>query len=205
MLWSLMYFCLKIGDKNLRYWLKLLQGIWSEKMIIQSDVFFSKNANSFAENMYMYVKIAENRDHNIDPQHTLMYSVFTQKTDNFFPTRKNYSCLIFLHVTHTWAKTASRQGCQIFLAATYQNGENIPNYHKMYQMATKYTKWPQCTKNIPKTSISRPPKIYPNFWFENMQSGSPASRLSPTFKATSTKIGLVEKAGQLENCFGHKK
>jgi hypothetical protein len=28
------------------------------------------------------------------------------------------------------------QGCQIFLVATYQNGKNI------YQMTTKFTKWP---------------------------------------------------------------
>jgi hypothetical protein len=25
------------------------------------------------------------------------------------------------------------KGCQIFLSATYQNGKNIPNDHKMYQ------------------------------------------------------------------------
>jgi cytochrome c len=33
------------------------------------------------------------------------------------------------------------QGCQIF-PKKYQNGENIPNDHKKYQMAMKYTKWP---------------------------------------------------------------
>jgi hypothetical protein len=33
------------------------------------------------------------------------------------------------------------QGCQIFLGATCQSGENIPNDHKIYKMATKYTKW----------------------------------------------------------------
>jgi hypothetical protein len=42
--------------------------------------------------------------------------------------------------------TFSVQGCQIFLGTTYQNGKNIPNGHKIYQMATKYTIWPQ---NIP--------------------------------------------------------
>jgi hypothetical protein len=26
---------------------------------------------------------------------------------------------------------------------TYQDGKNLPNGHKMYQMAIKYTKWPQ--------------------------------------------------------------
>jgi hypothetical protein len=32
----------------------------------------------------------------------------------------------------------SRQGCQIFLGKTYQNGKNLPNDHKIYQMTTKY-------------------------------------------------------------------
>jgi hypothetical protein len=30
------------------------------------------------------------------------------------------------------------QGCQIYLAKTYRNGENIPNYRKIYQKAEKY-------------------------------------------------------------------
>jgi hypothetical protein len=32
------------------------------------------------------------------------------------------------------------QGCQIFLGTKYQNGKNIPNYHKLYQMSMKYNK-----------------------------------------------------------------
>jgi hypothetical protein len=32
------------------------------------------------------------------------------------------------------------------LGTTYQNGKNIPNNHKIYQMTTKYTK---CPKNRP--------------------------------------------------------
>jgi hypothetical protein len=32
------------------------------------------------------------------------------------------------------------QGCQIFIATAYQNGKNIPNNQKIYQMAIKYTK-----------------------------------------------------------------
>jgi gamma-glutamyltranspeptidase len=35
---------------------------------------------------------------------------------------------------------ALHQGCQIFLGTTNQNGKNIPNDHKIYQLATKYTK-----------------------------------------------------------------
>jgi hypothetical protein len=34
--------------------------------------------------------------------------------------------------------SSRKQGCQIFLAKTYQNGENIPNYHNVYQKAVKY-------------------------------------------------------------------
>jgi hypothetical protein len=50
----------------------------------------------------------------------------------------------------------------------YQNGENKPNDHKIFQ---KLTKWPL---NIP-YSIARPSKIYPiwDFWFENKASGNP--------------------------------
>jgi hypothetical protein len=51
------------------------------------------------------------------------------------------------------AGMSEHQGCQIFLGTTYQNGKNIPKDHKIYQMATKYTKWPQ---NIPTSSIARP-------------------------------------------------
>jgi hypothetical protein len=44
--------------------------------------------------------------------------------------------------------TSRLQGCQIFLGTTYQHGEkytklpqNVPNGHKKYQMAVKYSKW----------------------------------------------------------------
>jgi hypothetical protein len=36
---------------------------------------------------------------------------------------------------------AFKQGCQIFLGTTYQNGENIQNDYKIYQMAIKYFQW----------------------------------------------------------------
>jgi hypothetical protein len=49
-------------------------------------------------------------------------------------------------------------GLPDFLGTTYQNGENIPSGHKIYQMATKYTKWPQ---NIPNaTKYTKCHKIY---------------------------------------------
>jgi hypothetical protein len=48
--------------------------------------------------------------------------------------------------THLDWTNAAPQGCQTFPGTTYQNGKNVPNEHKIYQMTTKYTKWPQ---NIP--------------------------------------------------------
>jgi hypothetical protein len=56
--------------------------------------------------------------------------------------------------------TSFNQGCH---GATYQNGKNIPNYHKIYQ-------------HLP---LKEPQKIYPNFdfWFENIPSGNPAFNL----------------------------
>jgi hypothetical protein len=34
--------------------------------------------------------------------------------------------------------SAQQQGCQMFPGATYQNGKNIPNGHKIFQMAIHY-------------------------------------------------------------------
>jgi hypothetical protein len=34
------------------------------------------------------------------------------------------------------------QGCQIFLDPNIPNGKNILNYHKLYQTAINFTKWP---------------------------------------------------------------
>jgi hypothetical protein len=34
------------------------------------------------------------------------------------------------------------QGCQIFLVQHSKMGKNIPNDHKIYQMAVKYFQWP---------------------------------------------------------------
>jgi hypothetical protein len=59
-----------------------------------------------------------------------------------------------------------KQGCQIYINKTNQNDEkwtqlpqNIPNGHKIYQMATKYTKM---AKKYTKLSINSPNehKIY---------------------------------------------
>jgi hypothetical protein len=45
-----------------------------------------------------------------------------------------------------FGKTLHTIGCQIFFGTTYQNGENIPNDHKIYRMAGKLAERPQ---NIP--------------------------------------------------------
>jgi hypothetical protein len=68
--------------------------------------------------------------------------------------------------------------CQIFVGKTYQNGKNIPNHHKIYQKATKYSKCPQ---NIPTFCILCPTKINLNedFRFENIPSGNPGVDHSP--------------------------
>jgi hypothetical protein len=60
------------------------------------------------------------------------------------------------HASLFCPRDSADQGCQIYLSTTYQNGKNISNDYKtfkcpqnipnIYQMATKYTKWPQ---NIP--------------------------------------------------------
>jgi hypothetical protein len=58
------------------------------------------------------------------------------------------------------------QGCQIFRDTIYQKvgkymyqfDTKLPNSHKMYQMAVKYSKWP---KHLPTFSFPRPFKIYP--------------------------------------------
>jgi hypothetical protein len=74
---------------------------------------------------------------------------------------------------------------------------NIPKQEKIqqltmeyiYQMATKYTKWPQ---KRPTSTIARPSKIYPNcFFFENMPSGnSDADGCGFSFYAGSLAAGI---------------
>jgi hypothetical protein len=59
----------------------------------------------------------------------------------------------------------------------YQNGENIPNYHNMYQMVIKYTYQLaiKIDQKTPTYYIANSSRIYPNwdFWFENIPSGNP--------------------------------
>jgi hypothetical protein len=69
-----------------------------------------------------------------------------------------------------------KQGCQILFGKRYQNGENIPNDHKTFQMAGKFTQWP---KHIPTSSICKTfqnlPKLF-FVWFENIPSGNPVPK-----------------------------
>jgi hypothetical protein len=72
-----------------------------------------------------------------------------------------------------------KQGCQIYLGTKYQNGENIPNCHKIYQVAIKYFPWPLNKQNGHKIyqdfTLKNPPKFTKigSFWFENNPSGNP--------------------------------
>jgi hypothetical protein len=70
------------------------------------------------------------------------------------------------------------QGCQIFIDTIYQNGgkytkitTTLPNGHKVYQMAVKYSK----LVNVLTYSSLWPSRNYPNwnFWFKNIPSGNP--------------------------------
>jgi hypothetical protein len=54
------------------------------------------------------------------------------------------------------------QGCQISIGTAYQNRKNVPNHHKIYQMAITYSKVPQNTWTF---SIPNPFKMYPNWYF----------------------------------------
>jgi hypothetical protein len=45
------------------------------------------------------------------------------------------------------AQGVADQGCQIFLGTRHQNGENVPNCHKICKMAIKYFQWPQQRPN----------------------------------------------------------
>jgi hypothetical protein len=70
------------------------------------------------------------------------------------------------------------KGCQMVSWSKHTKMETIiPNDHKLYQMAIKYTKRRIVHKspsNIPTYSIPSPSKIFPNwdFWYENKPSGS---------------------------------
>jgi hypothetical protein len=47
-----------------------------------------------------------------------------------------------------------------FLLVQYtKTGENIPNNHKIYQKATKYTKWPNCHEIYQLLPLQDPPKF----------------------------------------------
>jgi hypothetical protein len=65
---------------------------------------------------------------------------------NPYNASDNVFCLNFLplHSLHlllcSWNDDNLDQGCQIFLGTIYQHGENIPNCHKIYQIATEYTR-----------------------------------------------------------------
>jgi hypothetical protein len=50
----------------------------------------------------------------------------------------NVRCFSQVEAVNIRKHASIRQGCQIFLGSKYQNGENIPNDNKIYQMAINY-------------------------------------------------------------------
>jgi hypothetical protein len=61
---------------------------------------------------------------------------------------KGFHFNVFCHLL----STDLDQGCQIFRVSTYQNGKNIPNNQKLYQIAIKYMNIFHCKtlQNLPK-------------------------------------------------------
>jgi hypothetical protein len=55
------------------------------------------------------------------------------------------------------------QGCQIFRGTIYQNGENIPNDHKVHQSSINCTKWPENLPNDNKIYQTLPWQEPPKF------------------------------------------
>jgi hypothetical protein len=61
--------------------------------------------------------------------------VLNQSRNRWFDWAKEISLIPRL----LFSSPSPSQGCQIFLGTPYQNGKNIPNEHKIYQLAIKYT------------------------------------------------------------------
>jgi hypothetical protein len=54
---------------------------------------------------------------------------------------------------------------RFFLVQTYQNGKNIPNDHKLYQMAIKYSKWQHFESGNPGADRFNESPFWPKkFW-----------------------------------------
>jgi hypothetical protein len=64
------------------------------------------------------------------------------------PQRKKV--LLFVTRTKFNFNLCKQQGCQIFRGANNQTGTNNPNYYKIHQITTKYTKLPQNILNYHK-------------------------------------------------------
>jgi hypothetical protein len=64
-------------------------------------------------------------------------------------------------------------------------------------MAVKYIdQYTNRQKYIPRFSIARPSKIYPNsdFWFENKPSGNPGAGANPTIVSYSASVVKIHNA-----------
>jgi hypothetical protein len=69
-----------------------------------------------------------------------------------------------------WTRVA-----RFFLVPCTKTGENMPNYHKIYQMPIKVYQMAVKKQMSIKYTLQRPSKIYQNceFWSENIPSGNP--------------------------------
>jgi hypothetical protein len=56
--------------------------------------------------------------------------------------REDLNSQIFFSLEAEFAAARTVQGCQIFVGTGFQNLENLPNQHKMYQMVIKFPKCP---------------------------------------------------------------
>jgi hypothetical protein len=101
----------------------------------------------------------------------------------FGPLNSRYARL-YVHTYISWHVVYFCRAARFSLMQQTKMGKNIQNYHKLYQMATKYSKW-----QIPTFSISMT-SIYPNwdFGYEILPSGNPVFQLkvfSPSSFSTS--------------------
>jgi hypothetical protein len=74
----------------------------------------------------------------------------------------------------SWRASVCIRVARFLLVQHTKMGNIIPNHHNIYQMASKYTKWPLCiyTNIFHSKTIHNLPKLG-FFCFENMPSGSP--------------------------------
>jgi hypothetical protein len=90
-----------------------------------------------------------------------------------------YIVYMYIYGHDVWICCAVQTRVARFSLVQYTNTwKNIPNYHKIYQMAVNYVKWPENGPKVHKIyyfSTERLLNIFRNcdFWSENKPSGNP--------------------------------